>query len=115
MSESISPRLEALLGRAVGRVHASEANEAISEMRVQLGTPEQPAFNYEIVLPTEDPLGHLAQLVPQLNYFLECSGRKPPDCDGMFISIFFGEELWFFRAQDVLEELSRLTAVRAFP
>jgi hypothetical protein len=112
MSEPISPAVAALLARAMARVSGSRANEAISEMRIQLGTPERPAFSYEIVLPLVDPIGHLARLVmPRLVYFLDCSGRKMPGCGDMLISIFFGDELFFFRAEDALEELSKITGL----
>jgi hypothetical protein len=112
MSEPISPAVAALLERALARVSGSRANQAISEMRIQLGTPERPAFSYEIVLPLEDPIGYLARKVmPRLVYFLDCSGRKMPGCGGMFISIFFGDELFLFRAQDALEEFSKITGL----
>lgn len=111
MSES-SAQLASLLGRAVERDPAAQANEAIARLRQREGTDERPAISYEVVLPAANSLNYLTETVlPRLVYFLDCSGAKLPTCAGVFLSVFWKDELFFIRAADALEELSRLTGL----
>ncbi len=105
-------QLDALLGRAFRRASAAEANAAISQIRAEEGTEGRPALSYEVVLPASNPVAYLTESVlPRLVYFLDCAGFKLPDCPGTFISLFRGEDLFFIRAADAIDELSRLSGL----
>jgi len=107
-----SPQLAALLGRAVERNPAAQANEAIARMRQREGTDERPGMSYEVVLPAANPLQYFTETVlPRLVYFLDCSGAKLPTCAGVFLSVFWKDELYFIRAADALEQFSRWTGL----
>ncbi len=111
MSEGL-PAIEALLGRAIGQVHSSEANEAIAQMRQDEGTEDRPAMSYEVVLPAENPVEYLTEtLLPRLVYFLDCAGAKLPQCPGVFLSLFQGDRLFFIRAADAVDELAKITGL----
>lgn len=106
------PEIAALLGRAVDRASARDANQAIARLRQSEGTEDKPATSYEVVLPAENALHYLTEVVlPRLVYFLDCSGAKLPRCAGVFLSLFWGDDLFFVRAADALEELGRLTGL----
>ena len=105
-------QLQALFGRALERLPAAQANEAIARMRQREGSEGRRAISYEVVLPAENPLEHLTETVlPRLVYFLDCSGAKLPRCAGVFLSLFFNDELFLIRAADAIDELSRLTGL----
>jgi ribosomal protein L30 len=53
----------------------------------------------------------VSQVLPRLVYFLECRGARPPNCAGVFVSIFAGDQLYFVRAGDMVQELSRLSGL----
>lgn len=104
--------IDALLRRAVRQVHSSEANEAIAQMRRAEGTEDRPAMSYEVVLPEERPVEYLKDdLLPRLVYFLDCSGAKLPQCPGVFLSLFQGDRLFFIRAADAVQELSKISGL----
>jgi hypothetical protein len=112
MMAEIEARLEALLNRAIRRVRATEANTAIAAMRAQEGTGNAPAISYEVVLPSSEPVNFLTDsLMPRLVYFLDCAGFKLPRCAGVFLSLFSGEDLFFIRAEDVVDELSKISGM----
>ncbi len=110
--ETVEAGLDGLLKRAIRRVRAAEANTAIAEMRAQEGTGDRPAVSYEVVLPAKATGDYLtSSLMPRLVYFLDSTGCKPPRCPGVFLSLFYGEELFFVRAADAVDELSRLSGL----
>ena len=101
----------AVLARSFHRTRAKEANEEMARMRAQEGH-DGLATSYELVLPSEGATEHLVERVlPRLVYFLECRGSRLPHCAGVFCSIFAGDELYFVRAADFVEELSRLSGL----
>jgi len=103
--------VDALLARSFHRARATDANEEMARMRVQEGGGSL-AVSYELVLPAEGAAEHLTtRVLPRLIYFLECRGSRPPHCAGVFASIFAGDELYFVRAADLVEELSRLSGL----
>ena len=105
------PRLEGLLQRAIHRVKAAEATPAIAQMRLQEAS-ERPARSYEVVLPSSQPVDYLINtLMPRLVYFLESAGFRLPSCKGVFLSVFHGEDLFFIRAADAIDELSRISGL----
>src|SRR5437870_5571478 len=102
----------ALLARAFHRARAAQANTEMARMREQEGGAGGLATSYEVVLPPERAAQHLtAQVLPRLVYFLECRGSRLPSCAGVFVSIFAGDQLYFVRAGDMVEELSRLSGL----
>jgi hypothetical protein len=104
--------IESLLDRAFARVKAADANRAIADMRLQEASGDRPALSYEAVLPASDPTEYLTgSLMPRLVYFLDSSGFKLPRCAGAFISLFHGDDLFFIRAADAVDELSRITGL----
>ena len=65
-----------------------------------------------MVLPASQPADYLiGTLMPRLVYFLESAGFKLPSCKGVFLSVFYGEDLFFIRAADAIEELSRISGL----
>jgi len=105
------PSLEGLLRRAIHRVKAVEATPAVAQMRLQEAS-ERPARSYEVVLPASRSADYLiGTLMPRLVYFLESAGFKLPSCKGVFLSVFHGEDLFFIRAADAIDELSRISAL----
>lgn len=102
----------ALLARAFHRAPANQANVEMARIREQEGGVTGLATSYEMVLPAERAVEHLvSQVLPRLVYFLECRGARPPNCAGVFISIFAGDQLYFVRAGDMVQELSRLSGL----
>src|SRR5262245_31932479 len=109
MSQRQTPGLDSLLQRALRRARASEANQAIAEMRLTEGSEDRPALSYEVVVPASGADDYLTQsLIPRLVYFLDCAGFKLPRCPGVFLSLFSGEDLFFIRASDAVDELARI-------
>jgi hypothetical protein len=105
-------RVAEVLALAFHRVPASEANEAMARLRESEGDEAQPALSYEVVLPREGGAEHLAdKVLPRLVYFLHCRGARLPQCPGVFVSIFSGDELYFLRASDLVQALSRQTGL----
>ena len=111
MMDPAEPTLEGLLKRAIHRVKAVEATPAIAQMRLQEAS-ERPARSYEVVLPASQPVDYLiSNVMPRLVYFLESAGFKLPSCKGAFLSVFYSEDLFFIRAADAIDELSRISAL----
>jgi len=105
------PAVQSLLARAFHRARAAAANAEIARAR-ELEGGGASATSYELVLPGEGAAEHLAtRVLPRLVYFLECRGAKLPGCAGVVVSIFAGDELYFIRARDVIDELSRLSGL----
>ena len=105
-------KLQSLLDRAFARVKAADANQAIADMRIEESPDGRPAVSYEAVLPASEPLEYLTgTLLPRLVYFLDSRGFKLPRCPGAFISLFHGDDLFFIRAADTVDELSRITGM----
>jgi len=101
----------AVLARSFHRARAIQANDEMAKMRVQEGH-DGLATSWEMVLPAQGATQHLvSNVLPRLVYFLECRGSRLPHCAGVFCSIFAGEELYFVRAADLVDELSRLSGL----
>ncbi len=104
--------LQALLDRAFARVKAADANQAIADMRLEEGSDDRPAVSYEAIVPASNPAEYLTgSLMPRLVYFLDSGGFKLPRCGRVFISLFHGDDLFFIRAADAVDELSRITGL----
>jgi hypothetical protein len=102
----------AVLGRAFHHVPAQQANQEIARVRQTTGSELTPGLSYEWVLPESDAGEHItARLLPRLVYYLECRGAHLPGCDGVFLSIFHRDQLYFVHARDAVEELSRVTGL----
>lgn len=103
--------IQALLSRAFHRTRAAEASQAIADVREREGS-HGIAVSYECVIPPEGAVEHLVtRVLPRLVYFLECRGAHLPRCGGVFLSLFVGADLYFVRAADALEELSRMSGL----
>jgi hypothetical protein len=60
------------------------------------------------VMVDEPSLAELAaKVLPKLVYHLESRGAHLPGCEGVFLSIFAGETLYFVHARDALPLLSQ--------
>ncbi len=93
------PRLAAFLARAFGRARAADANRQIEQVRRDEGDSN----SYEIVVGAEESFAQFAErLVPRLVYHLESKKARLPECHGVFLSVFSGEELYFVRARDAI-------------
>lgn len=110
-------RLRELLEPAFRRVPAREANQAISRARRERGggDPDDEtspvARSYEMILSTWS--GFVAELLPKLVYHLESVGAHLPDCRGVIISAFVGDELYFIDAREFIATACRMTALSA--
>lgn len=103
---------ESLLGRAFEQVPGTEANAAIARIREQHGSELGQALSYELVLPEGDVTEHLkATVLPRLVYFLDSCGAKLPQVQGVVVSIFRGDRLYFVHAADVIDELAKLSGL----
>ncbi len=110
--EHYEATLQALLDRAFARVKATDANVAIADMRIEEGSDDRPAVSYEVVLPVSNAAEYLTgSLMPRLIYFLDSGGFKLPRCAGVFVSLFHGDDLFFIRAADAVNELCRITGI----
>jgi hypothetical protein len=99
------PSLGPLLDRAFHRAPAREANSAIEAGRTLSGV-EQP-HSYEVLVDPEGTLQQLAEkVVPRLVYHLESRGSHPPGCDGVVLSLFVGETLYFVHAREAITLLA---------
>lgn len=91
--------LEALLARAFGRTCAAEANVEIDRARGSIPGSR----SYELVLnPAENFRAAADRIVPRLVYQLESTKARLPDCRGVFLSVFVGEDLYFIHARDAM-------------
>lgn len=114
MSQDLEPGLLAILSRAFHQARAADANQEIARVRQAQGGEVEPQLSYEILLPAREPLRYLVEeVLPRLVYFLDCRGATLPAASGVFATLFLGEELYFLRAQDLLEELGRLAGMSA--
>jgi hypothetical protein len=97
-----------LLRLAFDRAPANLANQAITHVRAEVGATGGRAVSYELMLPD----GHvraflLDTTLPRLVNHLESLGMTLSGCGGLFLSVFFGDTLYFLHARDVLALLSR--------
>lgn len=100
--------LDALRALAFREEPAREANQAIDSVRGGFEAGER-AFSYEILSTGKESFGALAQaVVPKLVYFAETTGRRLPDCAGLFLSVFVGERIFFVSARAFLDRAARL-------
>lgn len=100
---------EEVLRLAFERAPAAEANQAIAHMRARGDEEGFGTTSYELVLPTEGDVRAflLNTTLPRLVDYLESSGAKLPGCGGVFLSVFHADTLYFLRARDGVELLSR--------
>jgi hypothetical protein len=96
----MDPRLLQLLGPAYLEVPAREANEAIARERLRSGDDSRPLRTYELVLTTFEAFAR--DLLPKLVYHLESIGAHLPECGGVIIAAFLGEQLYFLEAQALI-------------
>lgn len=102
-------RLEQLLAQSFRTVPAIEANAAMERVREGHGggDPDAPrAKSYELVLTTWDDFAAVA--LPRLVYHLESLGSHLPECHGVVIAAFAGDELRFVEAREVIAAAARL-------
>jgi hypothetical protein len=94
-------------GLAFGRANVMQANEAIAAMREERGSEYGPALSYELALPALDPEVWLqTRALPKLVYFLDCRGAKLPTTPGVFVSLFFADELLFVEAGALVQAVA---------
>ena len=105
-------RLRELLQRAFAEAPAREANQAIARARRErAGTAadddDGPALrSYELVLTTWEAFA--AEQLPKLVYHLESIGAHLPACNGVIVSAFLGERLYFVDARDFVAKAGAL-------
>ena len=110
-------RLSELLQPAFRDVPGPEANAAIARARRERGggdpdDEEAPALrSYEMVLTTFEAFA--TDLLPKLVYHLESIGAHLPACQGVIISAFRGERLYFLDAKDLVARACSLLGVTA--
>ena len=99
--------LEPLLARAFHEAPAREANEQISAQRNAREAGGHEALSYEVVLDAQaTPAQAAAQVLPKLVYFLDCRGLSLLAAQGVFVSLFVADRLYFIDATDVVAELA---------
>ncbi len=104
--------LRAVLARAFHRARAADANAEIARMRQEQGGEGAEHVSYEILVPEREPVRYLVETaLPRLVYFLDCRGSKLSGAHGVFATLFVGDELYFVRARDLVDELSRLSGL----
>ncbi|MBS2031384.1 MAG: hypothetical protein JST54_26020 [Deltaproteobacteria bacterium] len=102
----MDPSLKPLLDRSFHRAAAREANAAIQDARERAGAEEP--FSYELVVEGEPSLADLAaNILPRLVYHLESRGARAPEFEGLFLSLFVGEDLVFVHARDAMPMLAQ--------
>jgi hypothetical protein len=91
-------RTNALLALAFDRARAPEANLQIDRHRRELD-----AQSYEMVINPEETFPAFAdRVVPRLVYHLEAKKRRLPGCEGVFLSVFLEDDLFFIHARDAV-------------
>jgi hypothetical protein len=105
----MDPRLLQLLGPAYLQVPAREANEAIAQERLRSGDDSRPLRSYELVLSTFESFAR--DSLPKLVYHLESIGAHLPECGGVLVSAFLGEQLYFLHAQALIASACELLQV----
>jgi hypothetical protein len=96
-------RLAQLLGPAYLQLPAREANEAIGRERIRDGRQLR---SYELVLTTFDAFAR--DLLPKLVYHLESIGSHLPECRGVLVAAFLGEQLYFLEARALVGSACQL-------
>jgi hypothetical protein len=99
--------LEQLTSLAFHQGPAHEANQLIHDVRIQVRARYGKAVNYEV-----NAMGrtwdYLSQTVaPLLAHFLKSKRMGVKRCEHVFLSLFFGETLYFIRVSDFFEHLRR--------
>jgi hypothetical protein len=105
----MDPRLLKLLGPAYLTVPALEANEAIARERLRSGDESLPLRSYELVLSTFESFER--DLLPKLVYHLESIGAHLPQCGGVLVAAFLGEQLYFLPAEALIASACELLGV----
>ena len=105
--------VKGLLDSAFRQGPAIEANTLIEETRQLIGTKQGHALNYEVSLidpekGPDSPAGrgwvYLDQVVaPRLALFLKAKRLSVADCAPAFISLFWGDQIYFIHAADFFE------------
>jgi hypothetical protein len=104
----MDPRLLQLLGPAYLQASARDANDAIARERERPGD-SHPLRSYELVLTTFEAFAR--DLLPKLVYHLESIGAHLPDCRGVLIAAFLGEQLYFLEAGALIASACELLQV----
>jgi hypothetical protein len=96
--------LDELISRAFSSSDARNASEAIDRARQTAGgSPDKPLRSYELVLKPGQTLQELASsAVPLLIYHLESLGSHPPECGGIFLSLFVEARVHFISMKDAV-------------
>jgi hypothetical protein len=102
------PSIEPLLDKAFGKGPAMEANRLIHEVREALRRDYGRAHNFEVSLLDRAP-EHLWQTaLPQLRRYLRAMGYTQERAESVFVSLFFGETIYFINASDFVQETQRI-------
>ncbi|MGI5863923.1 MAG: STAUR_1299 family protein [Myxococcales bacterium] len=101
--------LRSLLDLAFDRAPAQEANARIQATRERVeANGAATVRSYELVVPPDATLAWLEQeVLPRLIYHLDSLGMRPPTVPGLFVSLFFGDEIFFVHGNDLLMFASR--------
>ncbi len=107
-------RLAQLLSLAFAEGEAREANALISAQREAVAGEVGSAWSYEVDLSGEAPVARLvAETLPRLVEFLDCRGTRGGE--GVFLSLFRGERLYFVYVPDALGLLEAWAAGQGEP
>lgn len=93
-----------LLCRAFHRGPGPRANTLIQKIRDRLRDPSRPGLSYEIVLTGRDPLYLTRELAPRLALYMREKRLGLDAGSPLFLSVFWGETLFFLRPADLAEE-----------
>lgn len=89
-----------LIGLAFRSGPADHANDLISEVRAHAVETHGMGINYEVALTGYD-FAHLACHVgPRLALFLRGKRRRVSNCQGVFLSVFLDDTIYFLWAAD---------------
>lgn len=109
----IPDRLSQLLALAFAEGDAREANALISAQREAVAGEVGSAWSYEVALSGEAPVERLLTEYPRLVDFLACRGTRRGE--GVFLSLFRGERLYFVYVPDALGLLESWAAGQGEP
>src|SRR5262249_32304187 len=100
----LDDRTRALLARSERRVSGRAANEEIERERVRHYIQHGRCMSYEVVLEANHGFTYLATVVAaKLAYCLVQKKMSAYACNGVFVSIWVGDELYFIDARDFFD------------
>ena len=81
----------------------AQANVAIDELRAEYDPSGQPSLSYEVLALDPASLTKLEhQALERLVYFLDCRGTSLENPQGLFVSLFTHDTLYFIAAREFI-------------